>query len=104
MKELANQFQLADEDWQLTPDNYFDRKVIVRFDDGSLGEIQMWHPEMYEAKHVKGGALLYDKARVLKADDPQRMAYVKEMRKLYGDVLRKLSSPWKALVGKEIND
>jgi len=50
---LAKKFHMIDEGWIITPAGYFDRKLIVIFDDGGLGEIQVWAPGMLDAKQVK---------------------------------------------------
>mgnify|MGYP001215705430 CR=1 FL=1 len=47
---MAARFHLVDEGWLLTPVGYFDKKIMVRFDDGQLGEIQIWPPGMLDAK------------------------------------------------------
>ena len=47
---LAKKFHIIDEGWIITPAGYFDRKLIVVFDDGGLGEIQIWPPGMLKAK------------------------------------------------------
>jgi hypothetical protein len=43
----------------VTPLGYFDRKVLVRFPNGQVGEVQMWHPDMLRAEekdgHRRGG-------------------------------------------------
>jgi len=50
---LAKKFHMIDEGWIITPAGYFDRKLIVIFDDGGLGEIQVWAPGMLNAKQAK---------------------------------------------------
>jgi hypothetical protein len=50
---LAKKFHLIDEGWSTTPAGYFDQKLIVVFDDGGLGEIQIWPPGMLDAKQTK---------------------------------------------------
>jgi len=47
---LAKKFHIIDEGWIITPAGYFDRKLIVVFDDGGLGEIQIWPPGMLDVK------------------------------------------------------
>lgn len=50
---LAKKFHMIDEGWIITPAGYFDRKLVVIFDDGGLGEIQIWAPGMLNAKQAK---------------------------------------------------
>ena len=50
---LSKKFHLLDEGWNVTPVGYFDRKIMVIFDDKSLGEIQIWPPGMLNAKSEK---------------------------------------------------
>jgi uncharacterized protein YoxC len=53
IQALSKKFHLVDEGWSLTSAGYFDRKLIVIFDDKSLGEIQIWPPKMLDAKSVR---------------------------------------------------
>jgi uncharacterized protein YoxC len=53
IQALSKKFHLVDEGWSLTNAGYFDRKLIVIFDDKSLGEIQIWPPKMLDAKSVR---------------------------------------------------
>jgi hypothetical protein len=53
VQALSKKFHLVDEGWSLTSAGYFDRKLIVIFDDKSLGEIQIWPPKMLDAKSVR---------------------------------------------------
>ena len=32
-----------------------DRKAMVRFDNGQVGEVQIWHPDLLRAKEKEGG-------------------------------------------------
>jgi hypothetical protein len=54
---LAQLFEIADEGWQITEAGYFDRKVLVRFRSGQVGEVQFWHPDLLDAKENKGPKL-----------------------------------------------
>ena len=57
IKALAEKFEVADEGFQKTDSGYFDRKVMVRFEDGSVGEVQQWPPGMLEVKEFGGQTL-----------------------------------------------
>jgi hypothetical protein len=41
---LSASFEIADEGWTRTRTGYFDRKVMVRFPNGQVGEVQVWPP------------------------------------------------------------
>ena len=66
--KLGKKFHLLDEGWKVTPAGYFDRKIMVIFDDKTLGEIQIWPPGMLKAKekptiHAKSGHKYYEISR-----------------------------------------
>lgn len=101
---LGKKFHLLDEGWNVTPDGYFDRKLMVIFDDKSLGEIQIWPPGMLNAKsektlHPKTGheyyKIAYDPktAPDVAADAKQKMA------EIYGAVTSKLDSSFATKLG-----
>ncbi len=94
--DLAKQFELADERWAKNEAGYFDRKVMVRFGDGAVGEIQMWPPGMLEAKDG-GGTLLYDQYRVLPKDSPKKGLLLAQMQSLYANVKADLPKSWDGL-------
>jgi hypothetical protein len=91
---------ILDEGWRMTAVNYFDRKVLVRFDDGTIGEVQFWHPKMLEAKDTRGH-LLYEEARKLEAanpKDPRLEQLFAEQRALYASVLPSGEPSWAPLI------
>lgn len=61
---LAEKYDVLDEGWATTmpngQDGYFDAKVIVRFANGVLGEVQLMPPTIFNAKHNLGGHLFYE--------------------------------------------
>jgi hypothetical protein len=97
---LSEHFEVADEGWTKTDDGYFDRKTIVRFPDGQLGEVQMWPPGMFDAKENGGGHQLYKRAQKLPKDSSERAELVDQMRALYGGVEKKLPPEWGSLFRK----
>lgn len=99
VRSLAKQFEVIDEDWAVTAAGYFDRKLLVRFPDGQIGEVQMWPPGMLEAKEVQGGHRLYEEMRVLPDGTPRKLELQREMRDLYGAVAARLPPSWKAVIG-----
>ncbi|WP_375408501.1 LPD38 domain-containing protein [uncultured Methylobacterium sp.] len=96
--ELAKSFDVIDEGWAMTPVGYADRKVLVRFEDGSIGEIQVWEPTLLKTKS-QGGHKLYTQARSM-PKGPERDAIEAKMQALYSDALASLSDDWKALFGR----
>lgn len=99
--ELAKHFEIADEGWQKTPAGYFDRKTMVRFQDGQVGEIQMWPPGMFSAKETGGGHKLYEQMRTLPTDSTDAVRLREEMRALYAKVEGALPDTWKGLFGED---
>lgn len=90
--ELARRFEVLDEGWSSASGGYVDRKVLVRFPDGTVGEIQLWEPHMLAAKKA-GGHQLYERWRV-SADATERLALEAEMDKLYSAAAREAGSDW----------
>ncbi len=100
VKDLASEFEIIDEGWRRTPAGYFDRKVIVRFPDGQMGEIQFWPPGMLEAKDGAGGGhLLYEEWRLLPQDSARASELTREMIRLYDGVAKELPPSWNAVKG-----
>jgi hypothetical protein len=101
VKELAKHFEVADEGWYVTPAGYFDRKALVRFDNGQVGEVQVWHPDLLKAKSSSGGGAhkLYVEAQQYPIDDPRRKELEMRQADVYSKVTGQLSPEWKALLG-----
>lgn len=95
--ELAKHFEVADEGWQKVPGGYFDRKTIIRFPNGQVGEIQMWPPGMLEAKGKGGGHKLYTEMQNLPDSSPKRSEIAQKMIALYQGVEDNLPDTWKTL-------
>jgi hypothetical protein len=97
VRALARKFEVADEGWTVTPAGYFDRKLMVRFEDGQIGEVQMWAPGMLDAKEGSGGGhKLYEKFRESK-DPGERYELTQQMNALYAGVQEKLDPTWKTI-------
>lgn len=99
VQRLAQQFPIIDEGWAVTPVGYFDRKIIVRFPNGQAGEVQLWHPDLLDAKDARGGHKLYLQARTLPAGDPRKAELENRMREIYSQALAAADPEWKAVVG-----
>jgi hypothetical protein len=64
IQALGKRLRSLDEGWQLDPtQGYLDRKVLVRYNDGLIGEVQIIGREMWSAKFKKGGHAAYYKWR-----------------------------------------
>lgn len=100
IRELAKDFELVDEGWFVTPDGYFDRKVLIHFENGTIAELQFWEPSILKAKQVDGGHSLYERARTLPNGDPEKMALRRQMQSLYAGASDRLPVSWKAVFGK----
>jgi hypothetical protein len=101
---MGEKFHLLDEGWNVTPDGYFDRKLMVIFDDKSLGEIQIWPPGMLNAKsektlHPKTGHEYYKIAYDPKTTPDVAADAKQKMAEIYGAVTSKLDSSFATKLG-----
>lgn len=101
--EIAARFgrdaEILDEGWNVTPDGYFDRKILVRTPNGIVAEIQIWSPELLKAK-TEIGHKLY--AQMRKSNDPQvREDLARQQRELYAEALNREDQSFRALLGIE---
>jgi hypothetical protein len=95
---LAAKYPILDEGWNFTAEGYFDRKVLVQFDDGTIGEIQIWEPNLFNAKTKQGGHDMYTESRALPLDNPRRISLDEQMRALYGGALAKATPEFQAMM------
>lgn len=59
IKKMSREFELLDEDIAANPHSYYwDHKLMVKFPNGSVGEVQFWHPQLLIAKE---GRFEFDK-------------------------------------------
>jgi hypothetical protein len=93
---LSRRFRIVDEGWSVTDEGYFDGKLAVVFDDGQLGEVQIWPPGMLEAKGERGGHDLYKVSRDETQPPDARAQAVAKMQDLYADVRAALDPSWRA--------
>ena len=103
IEELSKRFKLVDEGYKFTNEGYFDRKLMVIFDDNQIGEVQIWAPGMLEAKEAKGTAL-YNISRSRKTKLEDRDKAVNDMLELYGQVKNKLSKSWVTILDNQTSD
>ena len=98
-ERLAQNAEILDEGWGVTPAGYFDRKIMVRTPNGIVSEIQIWSPKLIEAKNTKGHKL-YEQQRMTK--DPEEFARLeKEQREIYSKALSEEDPSFAKLVGME---
>lgn len=98
---LARSLEIVDEGLEVTPLGYSDRKLLVRTSEGTIGEIQLWAPRLFDAKMNQGGQDLYTQARALIRDGdviPGRKAEFDELQRrsleLYGNAIAEESDAW----------
>jgi hypothetical protein len=97
---LAQRYRVLDEGWNVVDGGYFDRKLTVVFDDGQLGEVQLWVPGMFEVKEAKGHKL-YEIYRDPSRSEPERKKALSDMEALYSGVMEKLPSQWRQILDQD---
>jgi uncharacterized protein (DUF2164 family) len=93
---LGATMDVMDEGWSVTEHGYADRKVLVRFADGTIGEVQIAPKEMWTAKKVDGGHKLYKEWRNLSDDDPKAGEIAQRMSSIYQAASERLPSDFRA--------
>ncbi|WP_183461127.1 hypothetical protein [Mesorhizobium huakuii] len=97
---LAQRYEILDEKWAGKDNGYFDRKVMVRFDDGTLGEVQMWEPNIYKAKYELGGQDFYTRSRGLEEGSPQQIDLEGQEAALYAAARRDTDPLWREVFAR----
>lgn len=103
VEELAKRYKIVDEGLKFTNEGYFDRKLMVIFDDNQIGEVQIWPPGMLEAKEARGTEL-YNISRNRKEKLEDREKAVNDMLELYGQVKNNLSKGWVTILDNQTSD
>lgn len=93
---LSRRFEVVDEGWEVTELGYFDRKLMVRFQSGVVGEIQMWAEPILKAKKGRGTEL-YNAIRSLSPGDPRLPDLIRESEAVYSAAIDELSDDFKVL-------
>lgn len=97
---FGREAEILDEGWNVTPEGYFDRKLLVRTPNGIVSEIQIWSPELLKAKSETGHRL-YERMRA--SDDPEvRADLARQQRELYAAALNREDQSFRALMGIEM--
>lgn len=97
---FGREAEILDEGWNVTPEGYFDRKLLVRTPNGIVSEIQIWSPELLKAKSETGHRL-YERMRA--SDDPEvRADLARQQRELYAAAINREDQSFRALLGIEM--
>jgi len=104
VKAMSKKFHLVDEGWKITPAGYVDKKIMVIFDDKSLGEIQIWPPGMLNAKQnptlfEKSGHDYYEISRSVDSTDVEIADANQKMIEIYGAVTSTLDQSFAQKLG-----
>lgn len=91
---LAARFRVFDKGWKLLPSGYLDRKLLLRFGNGGVAEIQVIPPKIYAYKDA-GGHALYTIARDPARSLEERAAATAEMQQAYAEALA--GTPFEAI-------
>jgi hypothetical protein len=92
---LNRHFDLLDEKWVANRRNYLDRKILIRRDDGTVGEIQIVPDAM--AKRSDEGHPLYELSRKL-GPGAKRDALEAPQRDLYAAAAAELGDKWETIL------
>jgi hypothetical protein len=92
VEQLGKKFPVLDKGWDQSEAGYVDRKLLVRFPDGQVGEVQLWEPNLHRAK-TEGGHGLYSEARGA-ADAKIKQALVDRMKGLYSEAAASAGADW----------
>ena len=101
-QRLAQEFDVLAEGWKREPTGYLDRKSLVRFGDGSIGEVQFWEENLYRARKEGGGHKLYKRLRSLVPGSPEAEAILRDTRNLYTAALAAAPEAWSRLGGSSL--
>jgi hypothetical protein len=104
---FGREAEILDENWNVTPEGFFDRKILVRTPNGIISEIQIWSPELYKAKFSadnqfgKSGQDLYTAWRN-EADPETKARLANNQRELYAAAINREDQSFRALLGIEM--
>ncbi len=106
LTQLRGRFEVLDKDIQAQPSGYIDRKLLVRFPGGQVGEVQIKSRAMFEAAKGRGRALYKAQRELLQPNgeiaDPERYEQLRlEQLDLYARAL--LGSGWEAVASWELS-
>ncbi|MFM9863675.1 MAG: hypothetical protein ACKVRO_08710, partial [Micropepsaceae bacterium] len=94
---LASQYDIIDKGWVRQPNGYIDRKVLVRFADGQVGEVQFWSPRLYEA--AKKTRPLYERTRDPRTPRHDIAALNRQTEVIISAALAGETGEWKQFLG-----
>lgn len=79
VRGLARAADVLDQGWNVMPQGYMDRKVLVRTPGGIVAEVQIWSREMLDAK-VSRGTDLYTRYRSSRDPAEQAELFAEQVR------------------------
>jgi hypothetical protein len=80
VKRFGEKYQVADEGWGTSKLGYTDRKMLVRFPNGQVGEVQLHTPHSWAS--YKQSHDLYKQWRELDPDNPAALQLANQSRAL----------------------
>jgi hypothetical protein len=92
---LNRHFDLLDEKWIANRRNYLDRKILIRRDDGTVGEIQIVPDAM--ARQSEVAHPLFEQSRVL-PEGAKKETLEAPQRDIYAAAGRELGDKWETIL------
>lgn len=96
---LAQHFDVLDEGWGKVDSGYFDRKLLVRFAGGEVGEVQIRAAAMHDAVE-KGGYDAFKVSRDKTLTQAQRDQALAKEQGLYSAAVARLSPEWDGVLSQ----
>jgi len=103
---FAKDLEILDEGWVVQPTGYFDRKILIKTPNGIVAEIQIWSPQLYDAKFnsnnrfKKSGTDLYIEQRKT-IDVSKKLNLLTQQKIIYSEALSKENQSFVELFGRE---
>lgn len=103
---FAKDLEILDEGWVVQPTGYFDRKILIKTPNGIVAEIQIWSPQLYDAKFnsnnrfKKSGTDLYIEQRKT-TDVSKKLNLLTQQKIIYSEALSKENQSFVELFGRE---
>ena len=100
IKRLSEYFEVLDEGWFRTEQEYFDRKALIKFPSGQVGEVQFWEPNMFAAKMTKAfgprsGEEIYTEVRdITDKNSPRALELNRQMFEMYSKARGEMEPHW----------
>jgi len=103
--QLGDRLAGVDEGWAITDTGYFDRKILVQFDNGQIGELQLVTKNIIEAKEGVGLHDIYSDWRENVSVNPKTgMEEIKNGKEFFADLQkRSMIRGYAEAIGDETN-